>query len=61
MAAILRMIISNAFLELKNICISITISLQFVPIDLVDNKSALVQIIAWCLTGDMSVFEPMMA
>ena len=33
-------------------CISITISMKFVPQGPIDNKSVLVQVIAWCLTGN---------
>ena len=37
---------------IKNVTISIQISLKFVLRDSNDNKSALVQVMAWCRTGD---------
>ena len=33
---------------------------KFVPKGPIDNKPALVQMIAWCRTGDKPLFEPMM-
>ena len=45
----------------KNVLISIIISLKFVPKVAIDNKPALVQIMAWRLTGNKSLSEPMMA
>ena len=36
----------------------ILISQNFVPMALVDNKSASVQVMAWRLTGDRSLPEP---
>ena len=39
----------------------IKISLRFVPKVPIDNKSALVQILAYRLTGDESLSEPTMA
>ena len=44
----------------ENIWISIKISLKFVPRGLIDNKSALVQIMAWRRTGDKPLPEPML-
>ena len=44
----------------ENIRISIEISLKFVPKDLIDNKSALVQVMAWSRTGDKPLPEPIM-
>ena len=41
----------------ENICIWIQISLKFVPERPFDNKSALVQIMAWCRKGDKSLSE----
>ena len=41
--------------------IPIKISLKFVPRSQIDNKLALVQVMAWCLTGDKPLSEPMMA
>ena len=39
---------------------SIKISLNFVPKGPIDNKSALVHIIAWCQVGNKPLSEPMM-
>ena len=44
----------------ENIRISIQISLKFVPKDVIDNKSAFVQVMAWHQTGDKPLAEPMM-
>ena len=33
----------------------------FVPKGLIDNKAALVQVMAWHRTGDKPLFEPMLA
>ena len=41
--------------------IPIEISLKFVPRSPIDNKLALVQVMAWCRTGDKPLYEPMMA
>ena len=40
--------------------IQIQISLKFVPKSPIDNKSALVQVMAWRQTGDKPLPEPMM-
>ena len=45
----------------ENLWISIRISLKFVPKVPIDNKPALVQIMAWRQTGDKPLSEPMMA
>ena len=37
------------------------IALKFVPNDPINNKPALVRIMAWCQAGDKPLFEPMMA
>ena len=42
-------------------CIFIPISLKFVPKELIDNKSALVQVMAWRRTGDKAVSESIVA
>ena len=42
----------------ENICISIKISLKFVPKGPVNNISALVQTLAWCRPGDKPLSEP---
>ena len=44
----------------ENIWISIKISLKFVPKGLFDNIPALVEIMAWCRSGDKPLSEPMM-
>ena len=41
-------------------CISIPTSLKFVPKCSNDNKSSLVQVMAWCLCGTKPIPEPMM-
>ena len=45
----------------ENVRISIKISLKFVPKGPVDNKSALVQVVAWRRTGDKTLPEPMLS
>ena len=40
--------------------ILIQISLKFVPMSPIDNKPALVQVMAWRLTGDKPLLEPML-
>ena len=44
----------------ENVKISIKISLKFVPKDPINNNPALVQIMAWRLSGDKPLSEPMM-
>ena len=44
----------------ENARISIKISLKFVPMGPIDNNPALVQIMAWCRSGDKPLSEPMM-
>ena len=44
----------------ENVCISIKISLNFVPKGPINNISALVQIMAWRRPGDKPWSEPMM-
>ena len=43
----------------ENFCILIKISLKFVPKGPIENKSALVQVMAWRQTGDKPLPEPM--
>ena len=43
----------------ENVCISIKISLKFVPKGSINNIAALVQIMAWCRPGDKPLSEPM--
>ena len=45
----------------ENVRISIKISLKFVPKGQIDNKSAIVQVMAWCWTGDKPLYEPMLS
>ena len=40
--------------------ISIQIALKLVPEDPIDNKSAVVQVMAWCWTGGKPLPEPML-
>ena len=44
----------------ENLCILIIISLKFVPKGPIDNKPALVQVMAWRQTGDKPLPEPML-
>ena len=44
----------------ENARISIQISLKFVPNGPIDNKPALVQVMAWRRTGDKPLPEPML-
>ena len=44
----------------ENVRISIKISLKFVPKGPINNIPALVQIMAWCRSGDKPLSEPMM-
>ena len=43
----------------ENVWISIKISLKFVPKGPINNITALVQIMAWCRSGDKPLSEPM--
>ena len=43
----------------EKFCISIQISLRFVQMGPIDNKSALVQVMAWCRTAAKPLSEPM--
>ena len=40
--------------------IPIQISLKFVPMDPIDNRPALVQVMAWSRIGDKQLSEPML-
>ena len=44
----------------ENFCILIQILLNFVPKGPIDSKSALVQAMAWCRTGDKLLTEAML-
>ena len=59
-AAILADDISKWTFLNKNDRIPTLISLKFIPKSPVDNKPTLVQVIAWCRTGDKPLPEPMM-
>ena len=59
MDAILAADIFKCIFVNENIRISIQISLKFVPKDLTDNKSALVQVMAWRRAGDKPLPEAM--
>ena len=60
MAAILAGDIFNCIFLNQNNIIPIQISLKYVPRSPFDNKSALVQVMAWCQTGNEPLPEPMM-
>ena len=60
MAAILADDIFKSNFLNENVRISIKISLKFVPKGPIDNKSTLVQVMAWRLTGDKPLPEPML-
>ena len=59
MVAILQKTFWNAFFFKENIWISFKISLRFVPRDLTDNITTLVQIMAWRQPSDKPLSEPM--
>ena len=44
----------------EKFCISIQISLKFVPEGSTDYKSSLVQVMAWCWTADKPLPEPLL-
>ena len=60
MAAILADDIFKCIFLNEKYRISIKIPLKFVPMNLIDNKLALVQVMAWRRTGDKPLPEPMM-
>ena len=60
MAAILADNIFKCIFFNENVRIAIKISLKFVPKGPIDNKSALVQIMAWRQTGGKTLPEPML-
>ena len=59
MAAILADDIFNCICLNENYRIPIQISLKHVPMSPIDNKPALVQVMAWRRTGDKPLPEPM--
>ena len=60
MAVISQTTFSNAFSWTKIVKIWIKISLKFVPMGLIDSKWALVQVMAWCRSGDKPLSGPML-
>ena len=60
MAAILTDNIFKCIFLFENYRIPIPISLKFVPKSPIDNKPALVHVMAWCRTGNKPLPEPMM-
>ena len=60
MAAILADDCFKCIFMNETFCISIRVSLKFVPHGLIDNKSALVQVMAWRRTGDKPLPEPVL-
>ena len=60
MAAISEDDISKCIFMNEKFCILIQISLKFVPKGPIDNKSALIQVMAWRRTGDKPLPEPML-
>ena len=60
MAVILADILKWVFLN-ENNRIPIQIALKFVPRSLIENKTALVQVMAWCRAGDKPLPETMLA
>ena len=60
MAAIFADDILKCIFVNENSRIPIEISLKFVPRSLIDYKPALVQVMAWCRTGDKPLPEPML-
>ena len=60
MADILAEDIFNCIFLNENDRILIQISLKYVPRSPIDNKSALVQVMAWRRSGDKPLPEPMM-
>ena len=59
MAGISQTLVSNAFSWMKS-CFFIWISLKCISKGPIDNKTALVQIMAWCRTGDKPLPQPML-
>ena len=60
MAAVLQSLFSDAFFLNENAWIPINISLKFVPMGPIDNKQALVQVIACRLFGAKPLSEPVL-
>ena len=60
MAAILADDLFKYLFMNEKVCILIRISLKFVPKGPIDNKSMLVQVMAWRRIGDKPLSEPML-
>ena len=60
MAAILADDIFKCIFLNENDRIPIQIWLKFIPRNPIDNKPALVRVMAWCRTGDKPLPEPML-
>ena len=60
MATVSQTTYSYAFFMNENICILIRISRKFILKGPIDNKLALVQVMAWRRTGDKPLPEPML-
>ena len=60
MAVILAVDIFKCIFFNENDRITIQISLKFVPMIPIDNTPELVQVMAWCRTGDKPLFETML-
>ena len=61
MAAIFADDIFKCIFLNEKFCILIQISVKFIARGPIGSKSALVQVMAWCRTGDKPLSEPMMA
>ena len=61
MGAILHTMFSNAISWMIFFCVLIQIQLKFVPKAHINNKSVLVQVMAWRRIGDKPLPEPMLA
>ena len=60
MAAILQIAFSKYIFMHEKLCLLIQILLKFVPKYAVDNKSAMVQVMAWHRTGNKTLPETML-
>ena len=60
MADILQITFPDAFSWIKNHCSLIKFSLKLLPMGTINNKSAWVQVMAWCLFSTKPLPEPML-
>ena len=60
MAAIVAGDIFKCIFLNENYRIAIQISVKYVPRGPIDNKPVLIQVMAWCRTGNKPLLEPMM-